>query len=142
VDRQSPWYRYSVLALGGVGLVVIFATTERCFDNADLKNAQKMVQTLRAQPGSPTIPEAIAAEHPGAGPIAWQSELRDKFFGFVHVTGVLSDAGKPIVYEFDVNLAGQRLHPGNERAKALMEKLAPGSTAAPAEASGPSSHGT
>ena len=112
-----------LLALAGC--YMIFSTTERCFDQADVRNAITFAQHLRANPDAPTIPEALVSRHPGVAPaqIHWTGVLNSKFYGFVRVEAHVPGQMESTVYIFDVNLAGQRLHPGNEQAREVMVSL-------------------
>jgi hypothetical protein len=102
---------------------MIFVTSERCFTDADRRNAITLCQTLRAAPGVPTLPEALAQRHSvPIDQIGWRAELTDQHYGFVRVTAEIPQAER---YVFDVHLAAARLHPGNDAAKALMEELRP-----------------
>ena len=63
--------------------------------------------------------------HPGVDPqrIAWSGVVTDSHYGFVRVRAAVPGPSEVLEYLFDVNLAGQRLHPGNDRARALLEQL-------------------
>lgn len=111
--------------LAAASSFMIFTTTESCFIKADIRNAITMVQTLKAGPSTTTIPEALAAQHPGASisSIGWDGEVTDNCYGFVRVRAAVPSPKEVVVYFFDVNLSGQRLHPGNQRAQKLLEDL-------------------
>ena len=142
-------HRRTLMALlAAASSYLLFATTERCFESADRRNAVMLVQTLRVRPGAPTIPEALVDRHRGTRveDIQWSATLTDKHYGFVRVRAEVPDAGGPggeaaggtrggadqgggpgggpTVYVFDVNLAANRLHPGNDDARALFGELA------------------
>lgn len=119
--------RSLVVVLAAVSSFMIFITTERCFIKADIRNAITMVKTLRTSPGAPTIPEALVKKHPSASmaSIGWDGELTDNCYGFVRVRAAVPAPSEVALYYFDVNLSGQRLHPANDKAAALMEALRP-----------------
>lgn len=119
-------YRKALLiVLALVTSIAIFNTSERCFGNADRRNAITMVQSLRARPGAPTIPDALVQRHPGStlDTIRWSATITDVTYGFVRVRAAVPAPGAVEEYLFDVNLAGQRLHPANEASRALMLSL-------------------
>ena len=143
-------HRRTLLALlAAASSFLLFVTSERCFERADLRSAVTLVQTLRARPGAPTIPEALVDRHPGTRveEIRWSATLTDKHYGFVQVRAEVPAPGRAgqggagaerpaaTVYIFDVNLAGQRLHPGNDPARDLFAELT-GREASPADAEG------
>ena len=101
---------------------MIFTTTESCFIKADIRNAITMVKTLKAAPNATTIPKALQANHPGVAlsSIGWDGEVTDNCYGFVRVRAAVPAPKEVVIYFFDVNLSGQRLHPGNERARQLL----------------------
>ena len=117
--------RSLVVVLAAVSSFMIFITTERCFIKADIRNAITMVKTLRTSPGALTIPEALVKRHPGSSmaSIGWDGELTDNCYGFVRVRAAVPAPGEVEPYYFDVNLSGQRLHPANDKAAALMDSL-------------------
>lgn len=114
-----------MILLALVTSIAIFNTSERCFGQADQRNAITLVQTLRAHQAAPTIPEALVAQHRGATAetIAWSATLTDVTFGFVRVRAAVPAPGGVVEYRFDVNLAAQRLHPANDTSRALMLAL-------------------
>ena len=107
------------------GCVLIFTTTERCFEKADVRNAITMVKTLQSGAGTKRIPDALIAKHPDAQAhaIIWSGERTNSMYGFVRVRAAVPGSGSVHEYLFDVNLAGQRLHPANEKARTLFETL-------------------
>lgn len=111
--------------LAAASSFMIFTTTESCFIKADIRNAITMVQTLRAAPGATTIPQALKIAHPNVqvSQIGWDGEVTDNCYGFVRVRVAVPAPKEVILYFFDVNLSGQRLHPGNERARQLLQGL-------------------
>ena len=104
---------------------LIYMTTEKCFAEADVRNAITMVQTLRIEPTHPSLPEAIVRKHPGIKPstIAWQGYVTESCYGFVRVRAAVPAPGQVTEYLFDVNISGQKLHPANQKAKDLMLDL-------------------
>ena len=117
--------RWLIVTLAAVSSFMIFTTTESCFVKADIRNAVNMVQTLKAGPNSTTIPEALKARHPDVSiaSIGWDGEITDNYYGFVRVRAAVPAPKEVILYFFDVNLSGQRLHPGNERATQLLQDI-------------------
>lgn len=144
-------HRTVAVLIAAFSSYLIFATTNRCFGEADVRNAIRMVQTLRADPDAKTIPQAILANHPHVRlqPITWSGEITDDFYGFVRVLAVVpavEGARKTAErYLFDVNLTGQRVHPANEDSRLLMGGLQPSPSQEPAgvgdEASSTIHHG-
>ena len=124
-DSLESKHRTLVVTLAAISSFMIFITTERCFIQADIRNAITMVKTLRTNSGAQTIPEAMVQAHPGAtlNSIGWDGELTDNCYGFVRVRAADPAPGEVILYFFDVNLSGQRLHPANDKAHALMTGL-------------------
>jgi len=124
-DSSSSHHRTLYLLLALSTSFLIFISSERCFDNADHRNAITMVQTLRAKPGAMTIPDAIVLRHDGVkqSEILWHAALTDKYYGFVRVAARFTSKGQPVEYLFDVNLSGQRLHPANVLAREVMGAL-------------------
>ena len=124
-DSMESKRRSLVVVLAAVSSFMIFITTERCFIKADIRNAITMVKTLRSAPEHPTIPEALVKRHPEASlaSIGWDGELTNNCYGFVRVRAAVPAPGEVAVYYFDVNLSGQRLHPANDKASALMANL-------------------
>ena len=114
---------FSLLAIASS--FMIYLTTEQCFVQADVRNAITMVQTLRLEPTSPSIPDAILQKHPGTKrtSISWQGHVTESCYGFVRVRAAVPAPGKVTEYLFDVNISGQKLHPANKRAKELMLNL-------------------
>ncbi len=117
--------RWLVIMLAAASSFMIFTTTESCFIKADIRNAITMVQTLKAGPNSTSIPDAIKAQHPeiSISSIGWDGEVTDNCYGFVRVRAAVPAPKEVILYFFDVNLSGQRLHPGNQRATQLLENV-------------------
>jgi len=129
MQAESPYQRGLFITLAAATSFVIFLTTEKCFQSADVRNAITMVQSLKASAEAPTIPAALAARHPGVdlNQVAWSGTLTENCYGFVRVRAAVPGKGAIIEYLFDVNLSGQRLHPANPLAKELMMGLqAPG----------------
>lgn len=126
--------RWLIVTLAAVSSFMIFTTTESCFVKADIRNAVNMVQTLKAGPSGSTIPEALKARHPGVSiaSIGWDGEITDNHYGFVRVRAAVPAPKEVILYFFDVNLSGQRLHPGNQLATQLLQDLRGKSEKAPA----------
>ena len=118
-------FRWSTWLLAAATSFMIFITTERCFSQADVRSAVKMVTTLRATDDAMTIPQAICQQHAALKPddIAWSGMLTDNCYGFVRVRAAVPGRGQVIEYLFDVNLTGQRLHPANGQARQLMKSL-------------------
>ena len=124
MEQQQSSHRLLLVLIAAASSFLIFTTSERCFIKADVRNAITMAQTLRAHPEAPTIPEALLVLHPNvhSSAVEWTGQLNDSFYGFVRVRARVPGT-EPVLYLFDVNLAGQRLHPGNEAARELMGKL-------------------
>ncbi len=123
---ESPQHRRTLVALiAAVSCFMLFMTTERCFEQADRRNAIEMVRGLRAHDGAMTIPEALAQRHPSVrrSDYGWHATVTDKYYGFIRVQTLVPESADAVEYLFDINLAGQRLHPANERAKSLMREL-------------------
>ena len=117
--------RTIMILLATASSFFIYMTTEQCFAQADVRNAITMVQTLRAAPDVPSIPEAILLKHPNIKieSISWQGNVTDSCYGFVRVRAGVPAPGEVTEYLFDVNISGQRLHPANKRTKELMLNL-------------------
>lgn len=128
MDFESPQVRVLITLFALVSTFLIFSTTERCFENADVKNAITMTQTLRASDQALTIPEALCKKHQGVQPtdITWSGTLTDSFYGFVRVRAAVPAPNQVQEYFFDVDLSAQRLHPATENSKALMQSLRDG----------------
>jgi hypothetical protein len=123
--QQPSSQQLLFLLLAGASSFLIFLTSERCFEQADARNAIEFAKMLRANPQAPTIPEALSVLHPDvhSSAVLWSAQLNDTFYGFVRVRVSVPARDTPVEYVFDVNLAGQRLHPGNDAARDLMQKL-------------------
>ena len=123
--HRSSSQRTMMAMLAIASSFLIYLTTEQCFSKADVRNAITMVQTLKATPSSPSIPEAIVARHPGISlhSISWQGTVTESCYGFVRVRVAVPSPGAVTEYLFDVNISGQRLHPANTLSKELMLSL-------------------
>jgi hypothetical protein len=115
------------------GCVLIMTSTEQCFDNADVKNALKVVQLTKASDAAPTIPEALALKHRGVktSEIGWSGRVTNSCYGFVRVRAAVPAPGHVAEYIFDVDVGQRRLHPANDNARGLMTALKDGALAKP-----------
>ena len=95
---------------------------QRKFEGADERNALEIVQAYR--PRNATVPELIAAEHPGR-PVEWSTATESACFQHVRVHAVVGEPGKaPELYAFAVDINGPAIHPATEKGHALLTKLA------------------
>jgi len=113
------------MLIAAASCLLMISTTEKCFDAADKRSAITMVKVLRANRDAPTLPEAMIEQHAGAtsAAIGWSATITDSHYGFVRVRAAVPGAGEVTEYLFDVNLAGNRLHPANDLARELMTRL-------------------
>jgi hypothetical protein len=82
------------------------------FDTADMKNCVAIAQTYRA-PSGRTLPDVLASRHPGAT-IDWAGTETSSCFQHVRVEArVTPKDAPPLLYDFDVDLNGPSIHPGN-----------------------------
>ena len=127
---QSNNRRLLMILLAAASSFMLFQTTERCFAEADIRNAITLAQHLRASGDAETIPAMLAREHNvEVKAITWTGIVTDNHYGFVRVRAAVPGPKDVIEYFFDVNLAGQRLHPANDLARNLMRNLIPESGA-------------
>jgi hypothetical protein len=101
---------------------------QRRYEAADAEHALEIVQDYRAHRGR-TIPEALAARHPGRVP-SWRGTIQSSCFQHILVEATVTDGGEATVYAFMVDLNGPAIHPGNEHGRELLATL-PGSQAPP-----------
>jgi hypothetical protein len=82
------------------------------FDAADTKNCVAIAQTYRA-PSGKTLPDVIAATHPGAA-IEWSATETSSCFQHVRVEAKVEPKdAEPLLYDFDIDLNGPSIHPAN-----------------------------
>lgn len=126
-----------IAVLAAASSFMLFMTTESCFEEADRRNATTLVQHLRTHPEAQTILEALLNRHREATQqtIRWHATLTDNYYGFVRVSASVPTSEGEQDYLFDVNLAGQRIHPANDSARELMVTL--GHPEAPKQPSAP-----
>jgi len=109
------------------------------FDAADLKNCVAIAQTYRA-PSGRTLPDVLLEKHPGAN-VEWSGTETSSCFQHVRVEAKVStkDASTPLLYDFDVDLNGPSIHPGNPLGiEALAALDAPPVPSPPASSPAPS----
>jgi hypothetical protein len=127
--------RYLVLTsmtlLAFVGIVVM----QSKFDGADQRAAVGIVQTTPSRTGGRTIPDVLAAKHPGKPPI-WSSTTESACFQHERVRATISPdpPAEPVNYDFVVDINGPSIHPGNPAGEDVLRALnepAPSSTSSP-----------
>jgi hypothetical protein len=101
------------------------------YEAADEKNALEIVQDYRPRGGS-SIPEVLAARHPGRPP-SWSTAVKSSCFQHILVVATIEEA-EPKAYAFVVDINAPAIHPGNPLGQEVLEALdaprAPPSTTA------------
>lgn len=101
---------FMVITALAAAICVVYV--QQRFDAADVKAAITMTQSYRA-PSGKTLPDVLEARHPGAS-IAWSGAVTSSCFQHVRVDANVSPKeGAPLVYEFDIDINGPSIHPGN-----------------------------
>jgi hypothetical protein len=110
------------MILTALAAAVCVVYLQHRFDAADVKNCVAVTQTYRA-PSGRTIPDVLASRHPGA-PVEWSATETSSCFQHVRVEArVTPKDTAPLVYEFDVDLNGPSIHPGNPLGVEALELL-------------------
>lgn len=93
------------------------------YNASDHEKAVHLVQTYRAMPKGPTIPEVLLARHPGSKDhqFSWASEITSTFMGVVRVSAFLPSA--PATYAFDVRLTDFSIHPTDPATIEVLKAL-------------------
>src|ERR1700728_52746 len=101
------------------------------FDAADMKNCVAIAETYRA-PSGKTLPDVLAARYPGAT-IEWTGTETSSCFQHVRVEArVTPKDAPPVLYDFDIDLNGPSIHPGNPLGIEALAALDVGDSASPA----------
>jgi hypothetical protein len=109
------------------------------FDGADRKAALGIVQEYRSKQGS-TIPEVLGRRHPGQVPV-WSVDTQSSCMQHERVSAALGGE----VYDFQVDINGPSIHPGNRASEAVIAALdepRPAPSAASAQPAQPAPQGT
>jgi hypothetical protein len=110
------------MILTALAAAVCIIYLQRRFDAADMKNCVAIAQTYRA-PSGKTIPEVLESRHPGA-PVVWSGTETSSCFQHVRVEArVAPKDAPPILYDFDIDLNGPSIHPGNPLGVEALEAL-------------------
>ncbi|MEZ4271869.1 MAG: hypothetical protein R3C68_10710 [Myxococcota bacterium] len=125
---ESSPQRLLFIGLAVASSLMIFMTTDRCFGEADIRNAINLAQTLHSNDPQPSLPEAIVLAHPEITlqDISWSGTLTDNFYGVVRVKATVPAPGEVLTYLFDVSLTAQRIHPANDLSRRLMQGIREG----------------
>jgi hypothetical protein len=101
------------MVLTAIAAAICVVYLQGRFDAADVKAAVALAQAYRA-PSGLALPDVIEARHPGAA-IAWRGTETSSCFQHVRVDASVAPAGAapPVTYEFDVDINGPSIHPGN-----------------------------
>jgi hypothetical protein len=110
------------MILTALAAAVCVVYLQHRFDAADMKNCVAIAQTYRA-PSGRTIPDVLATRHPGAA-IEWNGTETSSCFQHVRVEArVTPRDSAPLAYDFDVDLNGPSIHPGNPLGVEALEAL-------------------
>jgi hypothetical protein len=126
--------RYLVLASMTLLAFVAIVVMQSKFDGADQKAAVGIVQMTPSKT-SRTVPDVLAAKHPGKPPI-WSSTTDSACFQHVRVRATISPdpPAEPVNYDFVVDINGPSIHPGNPAGEDVLRALnepAPSSSPSP-----------
>ena len=110
------------MILTALSAAVCIVYLQHRFDAADMKNCVAIAQTYRARSGR-SIPDVLASRHPGAS-IEWSGTETSSCFQHVRVEArVTPKDSTPLAYDFDVDLNGPSIHPGNALGVEALEAL-------------------
>jgi hypothetical protein len=92
------------------------------FDRGDRESALALARNYRS-PSGRSLPELIAAEHPGAEP-QWTARTESSCFGHERVRADVTTAeGGHTAYEFLIDINGPSIHPGSPSGERIVTEL-------------------
>jgi hypothetical protein len=110
------------MVLTALSAAVCVLYLQRKFDAADVKAAVEMAQSYRA-PSGRTLPGVLAERHPDA-PIEWSGAVTSSCFQHVRVDARVEPRGStPLDYQFDIDINGPSIHPGNPQGVEALAAL-------------------
>lgn len=120
-------YRIAIAAVMCLALGFTLNWLQGRYDQSDHRKALELLDSYRAMPNGPTIPELIQRKHPEAKPhqISWATELTSGCLGVVRATAYVSkpNGGDAASYAFDLRLTDFSIHPTDPATIEILKQL-------------------
>jgi hypothetical protein len=110
------FYRVTIAAVMVVALALTLSWLQGRYDQSDHRKALELINSYKAMPNGPTIPELIQRRHPEVKDheIHWSTELTSGCLGVVRATAYVpkkEGRGDAASYAFDIRLTDPSIHP-------------------------------
>jgi hypothetical protein len=121
------FYRTVIAVVMVAALVWTLSWLQGRYDASDHRKAIELVQSYKATPKGPTIPQRILARHPGLEEhyVSWSSEITSSCLGVVRVSAFVPKQAdrEAVTYAFDVRLTDPSIHPTDPATIEILKSL-------------------
>jgi len=122
VRVARPLLRRVLIVLTSAAGVGAMLYMQGRFDRGDQQSALALARSYRS-PSGRSLPEVIAAQHPGGAEPEWSARTESSCFGHERVRAEVTTPTGKTSYEFLVDINGPSIHPGGPAGERILAEL-------------------